>query len=118
RRFHVTPLSSDLYNPLPGPPLEKNHGCRRACHSDANTMFGLCGSKTTSMPPVFSSLDKTFVHVLPPSVVRKIPRSCFAPHACPSAATIATFSFLGSTITAPMLCVSLSPTFFQVLPAS
>src|SRR5213079_390563 len=63
RRFHVTPLSSDRYNPLPGPPLEKNHGCRRACQRDANTMFGLCGSKTMSMPPVFSSLDKTFVQV-------------------------------------------------------
>ena len=31
-------------------------------------MFELCGSKTTSIPPVFSSLLKTFVHVLPPSV--------------------------------------------------
>src|SRR5437868_1915650 len=38
-------------------------------------MFGLCGSKTASIPPVFSSFDRTFVHVLPPSAVRKIPRS-------------------------------------------
>src|SRR6516165_7847741 len=71
RRFHVTPLSSDRYRPLPGPPLEKNHGCRCACQSDAKTMLGLCGSKTMSMPPVFSSFDRTFVHVLPPSVVRR-----------------------------------------------
>ena len=34
-------------------------------------MFGLCGSKTTSIPPVFSSLDKTFVQVFPPSAVRQ-----------------------------------------------
>src|SRR6266403_187787 len=64
RCFQVTPLSSDRYSPLPGPPLEKNHGCRRACQSDAKTMFGLCGSNTTSIPPVFSSFDKTFVRVL------------------------------------------------------
>src|SRR5260370_562852 len=42
-RFHVTPLSSDRYKPLPGPPLEKNHGCRRACQTHANTLCGLCG---------------------------------------------------------------------------
>src|SRR5436189_6377148 len=64
RCFQVTPLSSERYSPLPGPPLEKNHGCRRACQMDAKTMFGLCGSKTTSIPPVFSSLDKTFVQVV------------------------------------------------------
>ena len=27
--FHVTPPSADRYSPLPGPPLRKNHGCRR-----------------------------------------------------------------------------------------
>ena len=117
-RFHVTPLSSDRYKPLPGPPLEKNHGCRRACQSDANTMFGLCGSKTMSMPPVFSSFDRTLVHVFPPSVVRKIPRSWFGLNACPNAATRTTFSFRGSTISAPICRVSFKPTFSHVLPPS
>src|SRR5581483_9022514 len=81
RRFQVTPLSSDRYSPLPPPPLEKNHGCRLACQSEANTMFGLCGSKTTSIPPVFSSLDNTLVQVFPPFSVRNIPRSEFGPNA-------------------------------------
>ena len=118
RCFQVTPLSSDRYSPLPGPPLEKNHGCRRACQSDAKMMFELCGSKTRSMPPVFSSLDKTFVHVLPPSAVRKIPRSWFGPNAWPSAATKTTSAFLGSTITAPIWRLSSRPTFCHVFPAS
>src|SRR5438094_9885056 len=72
RRFHVTPLSSDRYNPLPGPPLEKNHGCRRACQRDANTMFAFCGSKTMSMPPVISSLDKTYDQDFTPTLVHRM----------------------------------------------
>src|SRR5207237_9674165 len=118
KRFQVTPLSSERYKPLPAPPLEKNHGCRRDCQSAAKTMFGLCGSNTTSIPPVFSSLLKTFVHVWPPSAVRKIPRSWFGPNACPNAATRTTSAFLGSTIKAPVCRPSFKPTFFQVLPAS
>src|SRR5208283_5730816 len=73
--FQVVPPSLERYKPLPGPPLSRLHGVRRACHSAANRMFELLGSNTTSIPPLFASLYRTFSHVLPPSRVRKIPRS-------------------------------------------
>src|SRR5581483_1111713 len=73
--------------PLPGPPFDMLHGVRCACHRAAKSMLGFCGSKVTSMPPVFSSLYRTFSQVLPPSEVRKIPRSGFGPKGCPRAAT-------------------------------
>src|SRR5947209_4293641 len=66
----VSPPSRETYRPLPGPPLVNSHGRRRVCHIPANSTLGLLGSKHTSEAPVSLSLDSTFCHVLPPSVVR------------------------------------------------
>src|SRR5579862_1782620 len=116
--FQVDPPSVDRYSPLPGPPLSMLHDVRRACHSAPKIMLGLCGSNDTSMPPVFSSLYRTFSHVFPPSSVRKIPRSGFGPYGCPNAATNAISGFVGLMITLPIARESLSPTFFHVFPPS
>src|SRR5512146_574483 len=78
-RFHVLPASVDLYNPLPGPPLLRLQGVRYASHIAANSVLGLVGSKTTSMPPVLSLTNSTRCQVAPPSVVRKMPRSVLGP---------------------------------------
>jgi len=43
-------------NAAAGPPLESDQGVRRASHSEANRMWGFCGSNVTSIAPVFSSL--------------------------------------------------------------
>src|SRR5579884_2802305 len=66
----VSPPSREVYSPLPGPPLVKAHGTRRACHRPANSTRGLFGSKHTSDAPVSLSLNSTRCQVLPPSVVR------------------------------------------------
>ena len=113
-RDQLTPPSVERYRPLPGPPLEKFHGWRSACHSAAYTILESCGSNVTSMAPVRSSFASTFVQVLPPSAVRKTPRSAFGPKAWPSAATRTMSGFLGSTIRAPIWRVSRKP---QTLPA-
>src|SRR5215469_8449956 len=80
RCFQVVPPSLERYRPLPAPPLSMFHEVRRACHNAAKRMLGLRGSNATSIPPVFSSLYRTFSHVLPPSSVRKMPRSVLAPY--------------------------------------
>src|SRR5690242_19200854 len=116
--FHVSPPSVDRYNPLPAPPLEKFHGCRRACHRAAYTIRASCGSKLTSIAPVFSSLYSTFVQDLPPSVLRNTPRSVFGPNAWPSAATSTMSGLAGSTMTAPICRLSRSPAWLQLLPPS
>src|SRR5258706_140655 len=58
-------------------------------------------------------MNKTFCHDLPPSVVRKTPRSVFGPQACPRAATNATLASRGFTMTAPICPVSSKPTCCQ-----
>src|SRR5580704_3418720 len=58
--FHVVPPSAERYRPLPGPPLSMLHGVRLACHSAANKILELVGSKVMSMAPVLVSLYKTF----------------------------------------------------------
>src|SRR5688572_8306604 len=80
-RFHVAPPSYVTCSPELGPPELKNHGQRRYSHMAAKSLFGLAGSMTRSAAPVRSSTYNTFVHVLPPSVVLKTPRSAFCPHA-------------------------------------
>jgi len=40
-----------------------------------------------SVAPVSASTYNTLVHVRPPSIVLKTPRSVFDPHRCPPAAT-------------------------------
>ena len=44
-------------------------------YSVAYRMRGASGAATTDGQPAVSSTNSTFVHVLPPSVVRKTPRS-------------------------------------------
>src|SRR5439155_12273650 len=56
--------------------------------------------------------------VLPPSAVLYTPRSGFAPHKCPSAATYTTSGFFGWITIRPMCRVASSPIFFQVFPPS
>src|SRR5580704_13905699 len=116
--FQVLPPSAERYSPLPGPPLSMLHGVRLACQRAANKILGLLGSNVISIPPVFVSLYSTFSHVLPPSRVRKMPRSSFSPKGCPRAATKAISGFLGLTISRPMAWVSPRPTKLQVRPAS
>ena len=50
-------------------------------------MRGFDGSIARSFAPVESSMKSTFVHDLPPSMVRKTPRSALGPKAWPSAET-------------------------------
>src|SRR5512143_1449051 len=79
RRFQVLPPSMDRYRPLPGPPLDRFHGVRRASHNAAKRMLGFSGLKATSIAPVFAFRYSTLSHVLPPSWVRKTPRSVLGP---------------------------------------
>src|SRR3954462_15100356 len=77
--FHVVPPSTDLKRPPPGP-LDGAYvyqGGRRVFQSAAYTTMGLSGSIATSTAPTFSFLNRTLSHVLPPSRVRKTPRSGF-----------------------------------------
>src|SRR5688572_2001677 len=76
-RFQVAPPSYVTCRPDPGPPELKNHGQRRYSHIAAKSLFGLTGSITRSATPVRSLTYRTFVQVLPPSVVLKTPRSAF-----------------------------------------
>src|SRR5258707_15800059 len=78
--FQVVPPSAERYSPLPGPPLSMLHGVRRDCQSAANKILALLGSKVISIAPVLASLYRTFSHVLPPSRVRKTPRSSLSPN--------------------------------------
>src|SRR5436853_3322703 len=76
-----SPPSVDLNRPLPGPPLDMPHSLRYASQSAAYITSGLLGSIEMSTPPVLSSRYSTLRHVLPPSVVLKMPRSSlFAPY--------------------------------------
>ena len=60
-----------------------------------NRRFAFDGFTTKSMQPVFSLLNKTLVHVFPPSVVRKTPFSLFGPQAWPIDATKTISGFSG-----------------------
>ena len=68
------------------------------------------GSSRTSTPPVESLTNSTFCHVLPPSTVRKMPRSGCGPYACPSAATSTRSGSVGSIAMRAMRPVFSSPT--------
>src|SRR5205814_2729668 len=67
---HVSPPFVDLNRPLPGPPLDSDHGVRYASHIEANNTLGFCGSMTTSTAPARLLRNRIFCHVLPPSLVR------------------------------------------------
>src|SRR6266542_4930827 len=84
---HDLPPSLVFHNPLPGPPPLNPHGVRRRWYDAAMRTLGFDGSITMSVNPVFSSTNFVFVHVFPPSVVLKTPRSWFGPNRWPTAAT-------------------------------
>src|ERR1700689_4773304 len=63
-------------------------------------------------------MKSTLFQEFPPSVVLYNPRSGFAPHRCPSAATYTISGFVGSITIRPMLCVSSRPTWVQLRPPS
>src|SRR5690349_13889237 len=44
RRFQLSPPSRERKRPLPGPPLFRSHGSRRASQNPAKTTFGFDGS--------------------------------------------------------------------------
>src|SRR5690349_21801816 len=92
---HLVPPSVVLKSPVPGPPLESEYGVRNTSHSPTYSTSGLFGSIARSTATVLSSRNSTRSHVLPPSFVRKTPRSEFGPYASPSAATYATSGFVG-----------------------
>src|SRR5579884_2301411 len=77
---HVFPPSVLLYRPLPGPLLGGYtfHGGRRVCQSDAKITFESDGLSVMSIAPVFSSLYRTLLHVLPPSTDLNTPRCALA----------------------------------------
>ncbi len=76
------------------------------------------GSIAMSSNPVSSSMNLTFAHVLPPSVVLYTPRSGPGPKRCPGDATYTVSGFFGSMTMRPIVCVSFSPMFVNVLPPS
>src|ERR1700740_1183263 len=78
-RFQVTRSALERYRPLFSPPLLSDHGVRQPSHIAAKRMCGFLGSKTISMPPVRSLMYRTFSQFLPPSRVRKMPRSVLGP---------------------------------------
>src|ERR1051326_3337107 len=68
--FHVLPPSLDRKMPPLVPPESSAHGYRRTRHRPAKSTMGLPGSMMSELAPVSSSTNKTFFHVVPPSVVR------------------------------------------------
>src|SRR6267143_4792198 len=63
-------------------------------------------------------MNLTSCHVVPPSVVLYSPRSGFAAHACPSAATYTMLGLVGCTTMRPMAPLRSRPLGFQVSPPS
>src|SRR5215470_12408505 len=94
------------------------HGLRSARHAPAYISLGSEGFIANDTAPVRSLMKRTFRHVLPPSFVRKTPRSAFGPNGWPNAATKATLASRGSTRSEPICPTSRRPTCSHVLPAS
>src|SRR5688572_7871856 len=82
-RFHVWPASVLLKMPPSLKPTSTRgsfHLRRCRCHAPAYRMFGSLGSIARSFTPVFGLILSTCDHVLPPSVVLKMPRISFSTH--------------------------------------
>src|SRR5690242_5140287 len=116
--FQVSPPSVERLMPPSRAPEMIVHGLRSPRHMAANTTFGLPGWNSTSTAPVLSETNRTFCQVLPPSFVRKTPRSTLGLNGLPMAATNAVLGSEGCTRRPPMLPTSRRPTCAQVLPAS
>src|SRR5688572_11095385 len=80
---HVSPPSVDFHSPLRPPPASIPHGERWNFHIAAKRMRGLVGSTERSVAAVESLMKRIFFHDLPPSIVRKTPRSELGPKAWP-----------------------------------
>src|ERR1041385_4605092 len=115
---HVLPASVVFHSPLPGPPLESEYGVRTRCQLAANSTSLLDGSIATSMNPALSDTNLMSCPVFPPSVVLERPRSGFADHAWPSAATYTVFGSFGLTTMRPIAPVFSSPMRVHVRPPS
>src|SRR5262245_50974728 len=114
----VSPPFVLRYTPPSRAPEMIVHGLRSARHIDANRTFGLPGWNSTSTPPVLSETNRTFCHDLPPSFVRKMPRSALGLNGLPMAATNAVLGSRGWMRMPPMLPASRSPMCSHFLPPS
>src|SRR5262249_31731667 len=94
-RFQLVPPSCVTKTPLPGPPLNIAQLCITACHVPATSVFGSCASMERPEQPVSGSTKRERVHVLPPSVVLKTPRSCCGPVRRPAAHTYTISGLVG-----------------------
>src|ERR1700680_3504412 len=115
---HVIPLSVDRYRPPSGPPLSIVHGKRRYCHTPAKTTLGWNGSHARSDTPLRGPTYSVFVHVWPPSIVRKTPRASLSLNGSPSAPTSAIVGVFGSTRILEICEVLSSPRWRNVFPPS
>src|SRR5919204_3168275 len=115
---HVSPPSVDLNRPLPGPPLDIWYSIRYASHSAANTTLGLRRSIATSAAPVLPSRNSTCFHVLPPSMLLKMPRSSLGALYLPKSATNTMSAFVGWMRILEIASEFVNPTRVHVLPAS
>src|SRR5690606_5936600 len=115
---HVSPPSTDLNSPEPGPPLESIHSVRYASQKPAYMTCGFDGVSARSTAPARSLRYSTLRQVLPPSVLLNTPRSSFGPNSRPSAATYTRSQLVGWMRMRPIARASVSPMCVQVLPAS
>src|SRR5439155_7498076 len=124
--FHVLPASVDLKSavpfgaagvfgtaaePPPAPPNPPPLPC-----DVANIICGRSNAYSRSRVPFVFSGFRTFVHVLPPSVLRYTPWPLCRASPCVDAST--RFGSFGSTTILCILTVSSRPICVHVLPAS
>src|SRR6185436_12502623 len=118
RRVHVSPPLVDLKTPPSRAPDMIVHGLRSMRDITAYTTSGFPGMSSTSAAPVLSDRYRTFCHDLPPSFVRKTPRSSLRLNALPVAERNAMSGLVGWTRMAPICPASRRPAKDQVAPAS
>src|SRR5580765_5454641 len=130
---HVAPPSADLKTAgsrlnggPPGPGVGASGTIGRARdtprtpeegYSVANRTRGASGAATTEGQPAVSSTNSTFVHVRPPSVVRKIPRSWLGVRS-PIAPTTTSSGLVALMTIDPIKWVSRRPTLVHDFPPS
>ena len=114
--LHVSPPSVRL--PEAAVARRNPHGVRCMCQIDAKRIRGFVGSIERSIAPVESFEKDTLCQALPPSVVRKTPRSRSFRSRGPCAATNTRSGSRGSTTTRAMWCASSSPMCVHDFPAS
>src|SRR5215207_2721837 len=105
RFVQVRPASVLLYNALPAPPLDIDHGVRPDCQNATYSTSGFDGSNWKSIAPVESFANRMLLHVFPasvdihtPSPWETLPRMHVSPPP-----THTTSGFFGSTAIAPIV---------------